>query len=287
MTIPYAPTSWNPTSGCSVVSPGCANCWAETVSHRFSMTHLPWTPENAAENVALHPARLEEPLHWRKPQVVAVNLNGDLFHKEVPFEFIDKVFAVMALCPQHTFLLLTKRIGRAVDYYSRGNCDDYPRETDVHIAMEERGWQSRDDILTYALPGSIVPNDPAWPLSNLWLGTSVEDQATWDSRVRDLLTCAAAGRFVSIEPLLGPIQFGRAYIADTDWIVVGAESGPRARPMELDWVRSIRDQCRDTDVPMWLKQCMVGHKRVNMPMLDGVVYDQLPEELDRTAPGAV
>lgn len=163
--IEWTDATWNPVTGCSKVSPGCAHCYAETLSFRFGWSKLPWTPENAAENVVLHPERLTKPLTWRKPRMVFVNSMSDLFHEEVPDEFIGLVFDVMNECEQHTFQVLTKRPERMRDLYFSGG---------------------------YTLT------------ANIWLGTSIENDR-WVGRADALREVPAAIRFVSAEPLLGAL----------------------------------------------------------------------------------
>lgn len=281
-------------SGCTPVSAGCDNCWARVMHTRFAKYHK----APPFSTIQLYPERLEEPLKWRKPQVVALNLSGDLFHKDVPFEFIDKVFAVMALCPQHTFLLLTKRPEGMADYLNLHGIG-------FRISQAAKRLHLPTCYAALARDSSGGPAGVAgvkgWPLANCWLGTSVEDQATADERIHELLKCPAAHRFVSLEPMLGPVDLDSEE-ADhvhalgcgnfdcecgdrgVDWVIVGSESGSKARAMDLDWVRSIRDQCRDAGVPVWFKQMMDGRQRVNMPELDGRVWDQMPEAVRAGSP---
>jgi protein gp37 len=194
-------------------------------------------------------SELEAPLRRKKPARIGVQFMGDLFHKDVPFEFIDKVFAIMALCPQHTFQVLTKRSERQTEYV---------------LTREE---QVSDEVWTMSFridrpSGEATRNAvwlrrfPKWPPPNIWLGTSVENQAAVH-RIEHLLRCPAALRFLSLEPLLGPIVLpSLGYTGPqtmVDWCIVGGESGPGARPMHPDWVRSIRDQCKAADVPFFFK----------------------------------
>jgi len=255
--IEWTDATWNPLRGCSRVSEGCRNCYAERIAARFSGPGQPY--EGLAERtakgprwtgkVALIESALYHPLRWRKPRRIFVNSMSDLFHQDVPDEWIDRVFAVMALAPQHTFQVLTKRPERMGAWFATG-LDT--REEDVATAMR------RIDI------NSGFFTD--WPLPNVWLGTSVEDQPTADARIPHLLAAPAAVRFVSAEPLLGPVDltvymFGAHQTEETDWIarrldwlIVGGESGPGARPMHPDWARSLRDQCAAASVPFFFKQ---------------------------------
>jgi len=242
--IIYAPKSWNPISGCSPISEGCANCWAKVMARRqrqeWGIVHL-------------HPERLDQPLHWRKPQTVAVAFMGDWCHPGVPDAFIDQVFAVMALTPQHTYLLLTKRPERMRAYLN--GPPSYPFCAVVRI---------HDEILRRTGQPTLVP----WPLPNVWLGVSAENQARADERIPILLDTPAAHRWVSLEPLLGPIDIclsetQRCYCGEIrtnctcpslDWVVCGGESGPHARPCDLGWIRDIRDQSKAAGVPCYVKQ---------------------------------
>ena len=201
--IEWTDETWNPISGCSRVSPGCEHCYAERMDHRLrgvaGEEWRPWTAPNAAYNVRLYPERLEAPLRWRKPRRVFVNSMSDLFHEEVPDEYIDRVFAVMALCPEHVFQVLTKRPERMRDYLSESPRVPTSTEYRVDEAMDgicgERGWHS--------------PGLQAWPLPNVWLGVSVEDQRRADERIPLLLETPAAVHFLSCEPLLGPIDLSK------------------------------------------------------------------------------
>lgn len=263
--IVWTDETWNPVTGCTKVSQGCKHCYAERDWHRLQ--HLPRFAGRAFTDVACHPERLDQPLRWAKPRRIFVNSMSDLFHEDVPTGFIDEVFAVIALAKQHKFQILTKRPQRMLDY-----CKTLGRhhETDrVSIAAKrisnETGfsWRMRDE---------------GWCLPNVWLGVSVEDQATADQRIPILLDTPSAVRWVSAEPLLGDIRLGswlqrspsEAFVAGKvtsnmpawtrigstalDWVVVGGESGPKARPMHPDWVRSLRDQCAAAVVPFLLKQ---------------------------------
>lgn len=254
--IEWTDATWNPVVGCSKVSPGCAHCYAETISHRFGTTRQPWTEEHAAENVVLHPERLTAPLHWRKPRRVFVNSMSDLFHEQVPDLFILEVWLVMAMAREHTFQILTKRPERMREILSR----------------------------QFMPPGSchrmFAPD--IWPLPNVWLGVSVENQHWAYVRIPELLETPAAVRFLSCEPLLGPLDltaaldkyrtadrvvrsmidrgmFNEYQVLDwrskvVDWVIIGGESGPKHRPFDPDWARDIVRQCRAAGVPPFMKQ---------------------------------
>ena len=258
--IEWTQATWNPVTGCHKVSQGCKNCYAERDWKRLA---APREKPNvytgrAFTDVQCHPERLKEPLRWTKPRMVFVNSMSDLFHEDVPDEFIDKVFAVMALCPSHTFQILTKRPERMQRYLGE-------------LVDEIRRWERFGDAT-----GPIVGNlgyDAAyagWPLRHVWLGVSVEDQAAADERISLLLKTPAAVRWISAEPLLGPLDFSGERLEwlepfhdldpmmyrtpRLDWVVVGGESGPNARPMHPSWARSIRDQCQAAGVPFFFKQ---------------------------------
>jgi protein gp37 len=188
--------------------------------------------------VTLHPDKLGDPLKWKNPKEIFVNSMSDLFHDDVPDKFIAKVFAIMDLARQHTFMILTKRPERAVKLL---NDQDFQ----VHI-----GWfQSQAEREFKVSVKEIGP----FPFKNVWFGTSVENQATADERIPLLLQIPAAVRFLSCEPLLGPINLTK-WLQEIGWCIVGGESGPKARPMHPDWVMSLRDQCQVAQVPFFFKQ---------------------------------
>ncbi len=279
--IEWTDKTWNPIVGCSVVSPGCTNCYAMKMAARLermnpALAHYQGLTKIVNGNavwtgrMALAPDHvLTAPLRHRKPAMYFVNSMSDLFHESVPDAWIDRVFAVMALCPQHTFQVLTKRSVRMCDYCS------YPGVARrIHeLACDLVGELDLIDVVLVA--PSVDPNlaPPgrrvflgAWPLSNVWLGVSCERQQEADARIPDLLATPAAVRFVSAEPLLGPVDFTpflpRAAAGSTEesrraqlsWVIVGGESGPGARPMHPDWARAIRDQCVSAEVRFFFKQ---------------------------------
>jgi protein gp37 len=247
--IEWTQKTWNPVTGCTKVSPGCDHCYAEGIARRFAGSKA--FPNGF--DVTLHPERLDAPLRWRKPARVFVNSMSDLFHDDVPDEFIREVFDRMGAASQHTFQVLTKRHGRMRSLLRRWE----------RCATE--GCRCPDSA-----PGCSMPADVkygTWPLPNVWLGTSVEDQKRADLRIPALLDTPAAVRFLSCEPLVGPVdlcqdgwlfpdEFDRPGVA---WVIVGGESGPGARPMQLDWARQLVDQCRDADVACFVKQLGSAH----------------------------
>lgn len=253
--IEWTDATWNPVTGCtklSPASPGCANCYASTFAERFRGT--PGHYFERGFDVQLRPEKLDQPLRWRRPRRIFVNSMSDLFHDDVPADFIAKVFAIMALAPQHTFQVLTKRHARMRSLLS---ADYFRTEVRGHAA-----WWA--DHLNLKLP------PPYWPLPNVWLGVSTENQQWADIRIPALLDTPAAVRFISSEPLLGPVRLQDEWLLPTDdeftradlggrwkwldWVIVGGESGHGARPMHPDWARGLRDQCTAAGVPFLFKQ---------------------------------
>ncbi|MBX6396585.1 MAG: phage Gp37/Gp68 family protein, partial [Alicyclobacillaceae bacterium] len=273
--------TWNPVRGCSKVSEGCRNCYAMHQAHRFSGEGKPYdgltrTTSHGPEwtgNVKLIHDVLPQPLKWKKPRRVFVNSMSDLFHEALPDEFIDRVFAVMALAEWHTFQILTKRPKRMHEYMKTGSRWEYV----LHAANQIRP----------------TPNLSDWPLPNVWLGVSVENQKAADERIPFLLQTPAAVRFLSCEPLLGPVDlsefkpFGckpREAIGcpepAIDWVIIGGESGPRARPMYPEWARSLRDQCQESGVPVFVKQLgSAWAKQTGAKDAKGGDWDEWPEDL--------
>jgi protein gp37 len=322
--IEWTDATWPVVKGCDYVSPGCANCYAAGLIHRHSKHPNPkislplaglttergrWTGK-----VYLNEPHLEDPLKWQKGRMIFVPSHGDLFHADVPDEFIDRVFAVMASASQHTFQVLTKRVERMAAYMRRVSehgaaaKDRYVTELRNYHMERLEGYQEG-----FTLPSSPTAElrfiyDSAcrqeasfqrnpkplghgfsggefhwrkWPLSNVWLGTSVENQATADERIPHLLKVPAAVRFLSVEPLLGPVDLSKwlacncpgdypradggphnrwcpmaldAYVPRIAWVIVGGESGPNARPCRIEWIRSIVKQCKAAGVPCFVKQ---------------------------------
>jgi protein gp37 len=277
--IEWTDATWNPITGCGVVSPGCTNCYAMRLAgtrlqHHWSRKGLT-TASKAGPvwngQVRLNEEWLDQPLRWKRPRRIFVCAHGDLFHESVPDAWIDKVFAVMALAPQHTFQVLTKRAGRMRDYFA-------------HVEQPYRVDQELDLMVANGASKAKTGQEyePHWPLANVHLGVSVEDQARADERIPILLDTPASVHWVSAEPLLGWLGL-EAYLwrkvvgsADIltdrmvdegwshpggqgdrpalDWVVAGGESGPGARPMHPDWVRQIRDDCAAAGVPFLFKQ---------------------------------
>lgn len=257
--IEWTDATWNPVTGCTRVSEGCRNCYIErTPAFRIAGRKF----EHGSTGVQLHPDRLGQPLKWKRSRRIFVNSLSDLFHEDVPDDFILECLTVMAIAKHHTFQVLTKRPHRMLELVSK--------------------WCA-EDIYLYWHAFSGEPREiDSWPLPNVWLGVSIENQETANERIPLLLQTPAAKRFISAEPLLGPVELsgfvpscacyenGEPHwdkptwqglftktICDgpqLDWVIVGGESGPGARPMHPDWARSIRDQCQAGGVPFFFKQ---------------------------------
>lgn len=269
--IEWTDTVWNPTTGCAKMSAGCKNCYAEKMTKRLAaMGQQKYqgilTPAGRFNGtVRTHEDTLRIPFTWRKPRKVFVNSMSDLFHADVPFAFIDRVFAVMMSTPQHTYQILTKRPDRMLAWFNHK--DDIWKNEGMR-GPERIRYQAYNEF------GRDIPYNEGryWPLPNVWLGTSVENQAAADERIPHLLRCPAAVRFLSCEPLLGPVDIGFELdiisvdgkrIPEQDkpgsgtmihWVIAGGESGPNARPMHPDWARGLRDQCRAAGVAFFFKQ---------------------------------
>lgn len=268
--ISWTEATWNPLRGCSKVSDGCRNCYAEGMAARFSGPGLPYegtiTDGRWNGQIRLVPEVLQQPLRWQRPRRIFVNSMSDLFHKEVPQDYIDKVFAVMALAPRHTFQILTKRPDRMKNYLQglekRGTAATLGYAAELVTGDEIAHHYVNNRILAGAT------DKPGWPLKNVWLGVSVENQMAADERIPLLLQTPAAVRFLSCEPLLGPVDLFQAGAltgglvnenefdahGNIDWVIAGGESGHGARPMHPDWVRSLRDQCQAAGVAFHFKQ---------------------------------
>ena len=293
--IEWADATLNYANGCSLASPGCTNCYAMKQAHRFDVRRgltvqskggMVWTGEVRLNEKALHQA-----LAWKRGRKIFWNAHGDLFHENVPDEAIDRLFAVCALTPQHTHMILTKRSARMREYMNRLDtlcCDSedgiWPM---VRHVAEEFGADDR-----------TMPDQ--WPFKHIWLGVSVEDQQRADERIPDLLATPAVVRFISAEPLLGPVDLsgicdgwsfwgplsgrrwhdgdgeGPAYSEPCprlDWVIIGTESGHKARHMDNAWAQVIVDQCKAAGVAVFVKQLSSGGAR---PLHD---IEQFPEGL--------
>lgn len=263
--IEWTDATWNPTTGCDRVSPGCANCYALDLAARLKRMgqaayQADGDPRTSGPGFALtlHPERLALPLRWTRPRRVFVNSMSDLAHPAVPDDYIAQVFAAMALGGRHTFQLLTKRPERMRVWLNAAGTEDT-----VHDAARRMSPGRAHSI-------DVLP----WPLPNVWLGTSVEN-ARWRTRIDELRYTPAAVRFLSCEPLLGPL--GALDLGGIDWVIVGGESGPRHRPMEEAWVTEVRDQCAAAGVPFFFKQWGGATSKSGGRLLDGRTYDGYPE----------
>ncbi len=276
--IEWCDATWQPVTGCHIVSPGCANCYAMRLAGTrlaFHPSRKGLTRDTAAGPVWTGEVRfneqwLDQPLRWRAPRRIFVCAHGDLFAENVPDDWIDRVFAVMQRAGRHTFVVLTKRSGRARAYLER-----LYAEADAN----KRGWYQRGFCWPLGSRAEMS-RDRVVPFPNVWLGVSVEDQARADERIPLLLDTPAAIRFISAEPLLGPIDLTditAAHLGEPvpdqwdalsreyddrigapgprlDWVIVGGESGAGARPMHPDWARALRDQCTEAGVAFFFKQ---------------------------------
>jgi protein gp37 len=272
--IEWTETTWNPTSGCDRISPGCDRCYALTLAKRLKAMGQPkyqtdGDPRTSGPGfgVAVHPDVLTEPLRWRKPRKCFVDSMADLMHAKVPTTFLAQVWAVMALTPQHTYQILTKRPER----YRRvldGPCrcgGGHPPGLDFRRLVEDHARR--------LAPGREVDLVAGWPLANVWLGTSIESD-DYVRRADDLRAAPAAVRFLSLEPLLGPLA--SLDLAGIDWVIVGGESGPGFRPLDLDWVRDLRDRCIRLRIPLFFKQVGGRSPKAGGRELDGRTWDEFP-----------
>jgi len=228
--IEWTEITWNPVTGCAKISPACKNCYAEKFACRLQKMGNPRYKKGFS--LTLHHDLLEAPLKWKKPRLIFVNSMSDLFHEDVPFDFIKKVFEVMEKASQHTFQILTKRSSRLLEISQSLN----------------------------------------WP-ENVWQGVSIENQ-DYLYRANNLIQIPAKVRFISFEPLIGPIE--NIILDKIHWVIVGGESGPGARPLKADWVRSILKYCKNQRTPFFFKQWGGTQKHKNGRMLDNKTWDEYP-----------
>lgn len=233
--IEWTDATWNPVTGCTKISAGCDNCYAERIAERFR--GVVGHPYERGFELMLRPERLNQPLKWRQRRMIFVNSMSDLFHKKVPWDFVDQVFDTMECAHWHLFQVLTKRSSRMRNYVN-----------------------SR-------YGGGLAP-------PHIWLGTSIED-GTKLSRLKHVQEMQAAVRFLSIEPLIGPI--GDLDLSDIHWVIVGGESGPRARPMKAEWAREVRDQCVSAAVPFFFKQWGGLRPKSGGRELDDQEWNEFPQ----------
>ncbi len=237
--IEWTNATWNPVTGCTKISPGCDHCYAERFSERFR--GVKGHPFETGFDLTLRPDRTEQPLTWKKSRMIFVNSMSDLFHKDVPRKFIDKVFDTMELAHWHTFQVLTKRSSLMKKYINARYVDE------------------------------PVP-------SHIWLGVSVEDGKR-KSRVKHLRETNTLVRFLSVEPLVGPV--GKLDLSGIHWVIVGGESGPGYRPMRIDWARDVRDECKNAGVAFFFKQWGGFRPKSNGRELDGEYWDEFPDTSDQ------
>lgn len=277
--IEWTDATWNPTRGCVKVSPGCKHCYAEAFAERFR--GVAGHPYDRGFDPRLVPDKLGAPLDWKRARRVFVNSMSDLFMVDVPDEYVAAVFAVMAACPRHTFQILTKRADRMAAWFrwvaSRPN---HPGAGGglVHPfkVLCDGAAAAGLPVTTESLYAQRGGGSAPWPLGNVQVGVSVEDRRYGLPRIDHLRAIPAAVRFLSIEPLLEDL--GAVDLTGIHWVIVGAESGHRARPMHEDWVRSLRDQCAAAGVPFFYKQRLDEKRRkVSLPLLDGVRHAAFPE----------
>lgn len=278
--INWTDATWAPARGCSRISEGCRNCYAERIAARFSKPGQPFhgfaqvvAPRDLLDatggrrngwtrKVAFQPDQLAVPLRWKRPRRIFCSSMTDIFHESLANEEIAAMFGVMAACPQHTFQCLTKRPKRMREWFAWVSADKPEHQAAVDC------YHDADELLEGRMPVTL---GLIWPLPNVWIGTSVEDQDAADERIPDLLATSAAVRFLSCEPLLGPLDLSswlmrpvdhisiatgevRSAASGLSWIIAGCESGPGARPCDVAWLRSLRDQCAAASVPYFLKQ---------------------------------
>lgn len=235
--IEWTEASWNPLTGCTKISPGCNHCYAERMAKRLQA--MGNSNYSHGFHLTLHEHAIALPLTWRSPRIVFVNSMSDLFHEDVPFEFIHRVFVTMSMANQHTFQVLTKRSTRLAELAPR----------------------------------------LSWP-RNVWMGVSVENQ-DYTYRIDNLCKTKATVKFLSCEPLLSPLK--GLELSGIDWVIVGGESGPAARPMLQEWAIEVRDQCLESNTPFFFKQWGGFHKKKAGRELEGRAWDQMPHAFTKRA----
>ena len=235
--IEWTDATWNPVTGCTKIGPGCDNCYAERFAERFR--GVPGHPYEQGFDLTLRHERLSQPARWRRSRMIFVNSMSDLFHKKIPISFVDKVFDTMEVSDHHIYQVLTKRSSRLANYINQRYSD------------------------------APAPK-------HIWLGVSVEDRQR-PRRIAHLRCTSASVRFLSIEPLLGPI--GSIDLTGIAWVIVGGESGPGARPMDINWAREIRDQCAEQGVEFFFKQWGGKTSKAGGRILDGELHNGFPIEM--------
>lgn len=248
--IQWTQKTWNPITGCTPIATGCKHCYAKEMHRRLRAMGQKKYSE-PFDVVRCHPEELEKPLHWRKPRMVFPCSMSDLFHPDVPDEFIAAVFGVMAACPQHTFQVLTKRIERVPGFFRWAVPDD----GGIPPNMEKL---DNEACLRIEACYIIREENMVWPLPNVWLGASASTQEDLKRVWPDLREVPASVRFLSLEPLLGPIHLVDITREQLQWCIVGAESGPHRRECKTEWVRSIVDQCKADGIAVFIKQIHIN-----------------------------
>lgn len=321
--IQWADYSWNPAVGCSKVSAGCANCYAETMVHRFPwMTGIEMrNTDNWIQGAAggapgstrgfysepdideigigwdgrahFKPKRLEEPFHLRsgkdRPHRIFVCSMSDLFHESLTNEEIAAVFGVMAATPQHQYVVLTKRLRRAVEWFTWISCESKKADLMTDTLVQKCTFQYTKKLPLHRIKGTLLSY--YWPLNNVIICASVENQNAADERIPILLQIPARWRGVSIEPMLEHINLGllgtipksiepryKLVCERLNWVICGCESGPGSRECKEDWVRSLKDQCVEAGVPFFLKQLIRNGIRISNPELDGRVWNDFAKQ---------
>lgn len=260
--IEWTDATWNAVTGCNHVSAGCDHCYAETLALRLQ--RMGQQKYANGFRVTLHEKALAIPLRWREPRRIFVNSMSDQWHVDVPEQFTDRMFAVMAVCSQHTFQILTKRPQRAANYLNHPDRQDLIRSAAFDI-IKAAGRNYQQCRFT-------------WPLPNVWIGTSVEDERVVH-RIDALRKCLAVVRFLSCEPLIGPLP--NLDLSGIQWVITGGESGEGARHCHPDWVRSIRDQCHANKVAFFHKQWGGRTPKSGGRLLDHRTHDEFPVAVDR------
>jgi protein gp37 len=296
-TIEWTESTWNPTTGCDRISPGCDNCYALTLAKRLKAMgsgkyQVDGDPQTSGPGfgVTVHEQAMLEPLRWRTPRKVFVNSMSDVGHARIPRSALARIWAVMALTARHQFQVLTKRPRRLAAILADPAFEQAVAKQATEL-IGSRPWQRwQVDLGGQRLAGDSGLGDgwtitgswdrrgqrlwiSPWPLPNVWLGTSIESDG-YTSRADELRRAPAAVRFLSLEPLLGPLL--SLDLTGIDWVIVGGESGPNARPVDPNWVRAIRDQCIDASVPLFFKQWGGRTPKAGGRTLDGRTWDQYP-----------
>ena len=303
--IEWTDATWNPIRGCTKISPGCEHCYAEVFAERWR--GIPGHPYEQGFDLRLVPEKLGEPLRWRKPRRIFVNSMSDLFHKDVPDAYIRKVFGVMSLASRHTFQVLTKRAERMREFFADPRNSQDKCRSQLIAGSTNETWNKIADVLSPLVHSAMADPRKEWPLPNVWLGVSAENQECANIRIPPLLETPAAVRFVSLEPLLecvnlraingteavfdvldgnradhvrykGVTEYWNRSCTRIDWVIVGGESGPGARPI-ADGERAVRwicNECVDSRIPFFFKQWGGVRNGETGRELDGQTWDEMP-----------